>query len=126
VDEDLDVLKRALGIEAWEIGLSYAPEAADAEGSLLRGDCTRLVDYQSAHISLNPEAFESDADVARTLRHELCHVVLAPFDLYTSAVERLELADDAREVLERLKDHVLERAVAALERMLDARAEASA
>jgi hypothetical protein len=82
-----------------------------------RGECTRLVDYQSAHISLNPEAFEIESEVLGTLRHELFHIILAPLDLYTSAVARLEISDDAAEILDRVREHAIEQAVGGLERM---------
>ena len=52
-----------------------------------------------------------------TLRHELFHCVLAPFDLYTSSVERLEVPGPARGILERVLDHAAEAAVANLQRM---------
>jgi hypothetical protein len=114
--ENLGNLKRRLGLQGWEIGLGYSAEASH-DGSLDRGECTRLIDYQSAHISLNTEAFEWPDQVVATLRHEMFHVVLAPFDLYTSAVENLDLDPDTAEVLERVKQHALERCVAGLERM---------
>ena len=106
-----------LGLHQWEISVGYAAEPADDDGSLKRGECTRLIDYHSAHISLNPDAFADDAAVLVTLRHELFHIVLAPFDLYTSAVDRIELPEVAVELLDRVRDHAIERAVAGLERM---------
>jgi len=115
--EHLPRLSVQLGLHQWEISAGYAAEPADDDGSLKRGECTRLIDYHSAHISLNPEAFADEAAVLVTLRHELFHIVLAPFDLYTSAVERIELPEVAEELLERVRDHAIERAVAGLERM---------
>ena len=52
-----------------------------------------------------------------TLRHELFHIVLAPFDLYTSAVERIELPEVAAEMLGGVRDYAIERAVAGVESM---------
>jgi hypothetical protein len=115
--EHLPRLSAQLGLNHWEISVGYAAAPADDDGSLLRGDCTRLVDYQSAHVSLNPDAFADDTAVLVTLRHELFHIVLAPFDLYTSAVERIELPEPAAELLERVRDHAIERAVAGLENL---------
>jgi hypothetical protein len=115
--EHLPCLSVQLGLHQWEISAGCAAEPADDDGSLKRGECTRLIDYHSAHISLNPDAFADDAAVLVTLRHELFHIVLAPFDLYTSAVERIELPEVAEELLERVREHAIERAVAGLERM---------
>jgi hypothetical protein len=117
VVENLPYLSAALGLQCWDIGISYAPEVVGDDGSLKRGECTRLVDYQSAHISLNPEAFDDEDGVLRTLRHELFHVVLSPWDLYSSAIERLDLGDDVAGLLDRVREHALERTVAGLERM---------
>ena len=110
-------LLAAFGLHYWEISVGYDPALGSEEDGVTRGECSRLVDYQSAHICLNPEAFECEKSVLLTLRHELFHIVLSPFDLYTSAVERLEMPDQAVELLERIRDHAIERAVAALERM---------
>jgi hypothetical protein len=110
-------LSAHLGLHQWEVSVGYAAEPADDDGSLKRGECTRLIDYHSAHISLNPDAFADDTAVLVTLRHELFHIVLAPFDLYTSVVEQIELPDIAADLLERVRDHAIERTVAGLERM---------
>jgi len=117
VSAHLPRLSAQLGLNHWEISVGYAAEPPADDGSLKRGECTRLVDYHSAHISLNSDAFADEAAVLLTLRHELFHIVLAPFDLYTSAVERIELPDIAADLLERVRDHAAERAVAGLERM---------
>jgi hypothetical protein len=113
----LPQLSAQLGLNQWEITVGYISEPADDDGCLKRGDCTRLVDYQSAHISLNPDAFADEAAVLVTLRHELFHIVLAPFDLYTGAVESIDLPNAAHDLLERVRDHAVERAVAGMERM---------
>lgn len=115
VAEHIARLSAQCGLHQWEISIGYHAEPADDDGSLKRGECTRLIDYNSAHISLNPDAFADEAAVLVTLRHELFHIVLAPFDLYTSAVERIELPDVAEELLDRVRDHAIERCVAGLE-----------
>ena len=117
VNDHITRLTSQFGLHQWEISAGYHPEPADDEGSLKRGECTRLIDYHIAHISLNPDAFADEAAVLATLRHELFHVVLSPFDLYTSAVERIELPEIAEELLERVRDHSIERCVAGMERM---------
>jgi hypothetical protein len=117
VERELPGLRARLGLEAWEIGWTVTPSSTDGDGHLLRGECTRLVDYHSASIVLNNEAFSDEEQVLRTLRHELFHVVLAPWDLYTSAVERVSLGADGAAVLDRVREHAVEHAVIALERM---------
>jgi hypothetical protein len=118
VERELEPLVRRLGLTQWEIKLSFTCEASDDDGFLKRGECTRLVDYQSAHIGLNPEAFDSTDELLKTLRHELFHVVLAPFDLYTSLVATaLEGNTPLQEMLDRVKEHACELSVFNLERM---------
>jgi len=121
VIDHLPHLSRQLGLGSWELSVSYDPGLGrgDDSDNTTRGECSRLVDYQSAHIVLNPDAFDSEADVLRTLRHELYHVVLAPIDLYSSAVEQLDSNGPIGDVLGRVLTHSLERCVAALERMYD-------
>ena len=113
----LPELSRTLGLSQWDISLGYNSESSRDDGTLKKGECNRLIDYQSAHITLNPEAFGDEDAVLRTLRHELFHIVLAPFDLYTSAVAEIELPEVATDLLERVQGHAIERAVAGLERM---------
>jgi hypothetical protein len=117
VDRELGPLLARLGIDHWKVRCSYAPAPDQDDGCTLRGECTRLLDYHDAFIRFNPEAFEDEDGVLVTLRHELYHIVLAPIDLYTSAVERAVPADSTSAVLERVREHALESAVTALERM---------
>jgi hypothetical protein len=119
VDREVESLRHRLGIEDWKIRVEYHAEGPDDDGGLSRAECTRLVDYGIACISINHEALEAEAEVIETIRHELFHVVLAPFDLHRSAVERMDFDDAkaARAVLSRVWDHSCERAVANLEKM---------
>jgi hypothetical protein len=117
VERELEPLMQRLGVSDWKVRFSYDPEPADGDEHLKHGECTRLVDYNSAHISLNPESFDDEEAVIRTLRHELFHIVLSPFDLYSSAVDRLEILGPTGVILERLWHHACERSVINLERM---------
>jgi hypothetical protein len=117
VEGAMPPLMRRLGIPHWRVVVSYDPSAMDADGHLKHGECTRLVDYDSAHVKLNPESFDDREQLLRTLRHELFHIVLSPFDLYSTAIDRIEALDPIRDVLDRVWDHACERAVINLERM---------
>jgi hypothetical protein len=113
----LPALRCRLGLGQWQIGLGYDSTLGNGGEGITRGECSRLLDYQCAHITLNPDVFADQEEVLATLRHELLHLVLAPFDLYTSAVARIDLSDDASELLDRIRDHAIEQTVIALERM---------
>jgi hypothetical protein len=119
VGREIEPLKARLGLDHWSIQCSFASAPVDDDGHLLRGECTRLVDYHSAHIVFNPEAFSTEEGVLETLRHELFHCVLAPWDLYTSAVARANLTEVEASILDRVREHATEHTVIGLERMFE-------
>jgi hypothetical protein len=109
-------LQRELGLERWEIRLAFRP--APPQGvELTRADNSRMVDYRSACIFVNTDAFGSEAEVVEAIRHELFHLVVAPFDLFVSAVERLGLDPETMRVLDRVREYAIERSVSELERL---------
>jgi hypothetical protein len=118
VERDLESLSHKLGLGHWKIVVRYRSESVNTEGDYQSGGCHRLVDYNAAAITLNPEAVDDEAEVLSVLRHELFHCLLAPYDLYHQAA-REALRDDrtAFAVLERLFDHVQEQGVINLQRM---------
>lgn len=118
VEKNLDPLCRSFGIAHWKIAVSYQPEAADENGITEAGNCSRLVDYNKAGITLNPEAFETEEEVLWTLRHELFHIVAAPFDIFLNAVKRATEDDEkSLAILKSVWTHAMEKCVINLERM---------
>jgi hypothetical protein len=118
VDRDIGGLLRDLGIGHWHIRIAYTPAQTSADGIDSKGECTRLVDYNSAAITLNPEAFDDEAEVVKTLRHELFHVVLSPFDVAWNAVKKaLDEESVLFGVVQSVWTHATEKAAINLERM---------
>jgi hypothetical protein len=118
VGREIGPLMQRLGIDHWDVTVSYASSAEDSDGWIEHGRCTRMIDYNKATITLNPESFNDEMAVLKTLRHELFHVVLAPFDLYSSAVDQVIDGDHAAHgLVDRVWTHACEGAVIALERM---------
>lgn len=114
VEREIGPLKRKLGIEFWKIGLHYNLRG---EGDhCTRAQCTTLVAYNRARIEFDPDAFDDEEAVLDALRHELFHVVLAPFDLVANSLRDV-LDDDLRTVFQSIRDHAVEKAVVNLERM---------
>lgn len=113
----LPLLVARLGLERWELGVSCLAEPAEPSGRQPQGHCTRMADYQSAHITLNHEAVGGTDEVLATLRHELFHVILAPFDLFRESVALANPPADVAAILDRIWQHAEESAVANLERM---------
>lgn len=117
VDREIEPLMRRLGIPHWRITVSLEPAPQKDSGRYLSGHVDRFVDYEHAHVTLNPEAFDDESDVLRVLRHELLHVVLAPIDVFVNAVEATLEGHAAAPTLQAVWTHAMERAVGHLERM---------
>lgn len=115
-------LIRDLAIGHWRLMIEYENKPPDSNGVTERGDCVRLVDYNRATINLNPDAFSDDDEtkVFGVLRHELLHVVLAPFDIFLNVVSPLIEDDPVKtKVIQSVWDHAVEQAVVNLERIHD-------
>ena len=119
VDREIEPIMKRLGIPHWKIRIGYEPRTApDDNGVVWKGECLKKVDYNSAGITLNPEAFDNEEEVLGTLRHELFHVVLAPIDVLTNALAPLLESDPIRQAMaESIRYHVIEKCVINLERM---------
>ena len=111
VEREAESLLRSFGVSPWKLTIAY-----DLVGDEQLGECSRLLDYQTATIRLNPSLLDDEAAVLSTLRHELLHIVLSPLDLYTATVGPL-VEGPLRDVLERVWTHALERTVINLERL---------
>jgi hypothetical protein len=117
VDREVGPLMARLGVPHWHVVVSYDLRQDDGT-CRINGQCTRAIDYNKAHIELAPEEFEDEADVLKTLRHELFHVVASPFDLYVQAADQLTREGSPEEAILRLVfDHAVEKAMINLERM---------
>lgn len=53
---------------------------------IYRGECANNVEYSVATIWMDPYFLEDEADFLGVLFHELCHVILGPFDLFKNLV----------------------------------------
>lgn len=113
VERESPNLIRLMALDHWTIiyKFDYTAEKCYAE-------CDAKADYTRATIRFNPAEMENETDVITTLRHELFHVVLSPYDLYLEAVDKI-LPDPSPEakVLGRVWTHVIEQGVVNLELM---------
>jgi hypothetical protein len=118
VEKELEPLMNRLGLGHWRVVVGYEPHTSEDTDCIPAGRCTPLVDYNSARIVLNPEAFEADEDLLKTLRHELFHLVVSPYHVYLHAVSA-SLPDKSplAPVLDEVWIHAMEMAVINLERM---------
>jgi hypothetical protein len=117
VEREIEPLMERLGVLHWEITVSYDLRG-EYDGAQAEAQCMRLVEYNKAWIEFDPDQFEDEEQVKRALRHELFHVVISPFDLFTAAVKTALGSEEAVcSVMERVQNHVTEKTVINLERM---------
>lgn len=118
VEYHLGPLTEQFGIAHWRITVSYRPADVDDDGRLHRGHCDRMVDYNQAHITLNPEAFETEEEVLKTLRHELFHIVESPYNILWNVIVEAVQGDKVKlDMLESVRTHASEKTIINLERM---------
>jgi hypothetical protein len=118
VAQHIDPMMTLLGIPHYHVTLSYGHIDAHDADSVAKGECTRAVSYEQAHIRLNPDPMADDMDVIDVLFHELCHAMLMPFDLYMEACARvIENDPTATAALARVYSHSQETAVRTLDRV---------
>jgi hypothetical protein len=118
VEKEIESLTERLGLGHWSVVVSYEPQTTDDPDRIPSGRCTPLVDYDSARIVLNPEAFDGQDEVRKTLRHEMFHLVVSPYRVYRQAVVASQPdGSPLVAVLDEVWTHADERAVKNLERM---------
>jgi hypothetical protein len=118
VEAHLSRLMDELGVRHWTIEVKYDLRDEDDDGRAV-GQCDRLLDYDRATIRLDPDNID-EADLLHVLRHELFHVVLAPFDLFGTIAEELTGGNAKLDkAAARVWRHAVEKTISALERMHD-------
>lgn len=116
VADALPGLLTRLGLAHWRVEVAYDLRA-DCESFAVLGRCTRIGEYNGARIELDADALATEADVLRTLRHELLHVVLAPLDLYRATLAPL-FDETSSTMAEVIWSYCIEKTVVNLERMV--------
>lgn len=89
VDREWQGMARAMGLHRWKIRFDYGSLEDAAE-------CERDLSYYRATIRFDPARAIDEADVLDSLRHELTHLLLAPFDQYRITMAAL-IRDDSPE-----------------------------
>jgi predicted SprT family Zn-dependent metalloprotease len=113
VEEHLYSMSRFMSICEWTITASSEPKSSNKKFMRAARVDSRL-DYLTATITLNPEAYQDDDDFLDSLYHELCHLVIAPFDLYRETA-REATADGANNSLDRIYTYAMERVIKTME-----------
>ncbi len=115
VEEHLHPLQHRLQVQEWRVDVLY--EALEGETN---ARTNFIYPYRHAKIRIDPAQHDDEADVIRSLRHELAHLVLAPFGHAIKTAERiLENDDTASRAFDEAKRFAVEECIVNLERMLD-------
>ncbi len=118
VEREIEPMMERLGIPHWRLQVSYGPIPSDDPEWETRGEVTVKPNYNQAMIRLNPDAFDDETALLKTLRHELFHVVLTPYDVFIAIVKPLLTPSEAVESMATAAwRNACEQAVINLERM---------
>jgi hypothetical protein len=114
VEAHLESLVEVFGVERWCIQVNY--EACDNPNH--GASCGRAVDYDKAFITIDPDKHKDEGDVVDSLRHEIEHILLSPFDLYRDAMTQ-HIDDETKEHRQeqRLFTYAVEQTVINIERL---------
>jgi hypothetical protein len=114
VESHLDSLAEVFGVERWCIQVNY--EACDNPNH--GASCGRAVDYDKAFITIDPDKHKDEGEVVDSLRHEIEHILLSPFDLYRDAMTQ-HIDDETKEHRQeqRLFTYAVEQTVINIERL---------
>jgi hypothetical protein len=117
VEAHIDEYKEILGIAHWHVTVGLDLRDSDAKATV-SGECTWYIDYERAAIRLDPDALDSEEEVLEVLRHELFHILLAPFSIFWGAVEPLFKGNaTTRATLHSVRIHAVERCLINIERL---------
>jgi len=113
-------MRKALQLQDWTIHYTFdeKPCKNDDEFYGSCAECTPEPGYVQAHMNFVPSRFKDEAEVLKTLRHELLHLVTAQFETYRLAVAEYINPQDMK-AIDHVWNYAHERAVNTLETMLD-------
>jgi hypothetical protein len=116
VEANMRPMSEALGVHHWFFNIDYHSTGNEN----WKASCSRNIDYHHAHIIIDPAHCHSEKDVLESLRHEMLHVILAPFDLYRDLVTQ-HIQEDSVEARQerRAFNYAVEQMVLRLEKMFD-------
>jgi hypothetical protein len=121
VARHIDDLKLKLGLGQWDVVVEFdlrEPPGGVSGNFITRGRNNWNIDYEKAYIQLDPDSFESEEDVLEALRHELFHLIDAPYTIAWNALKPILEADPVRlEMIDSVWTHATERTVKNIERM---------
>ena len=113
VEANIEQMIVDLNVQEWNLRITYERLDGDTIASV-----HMLADYKKATITIDPAKHEEGSEVLRSLRHELLHLHLAPYELAEETIYQL-LSEKERRVLSRMMTAACEQAIRNLEGMLE-------
>lgn len=120
-DNMLDMM-RAMGISAWVVDVSYGDlNSHERDGFKRQMSSDMQPRYEHAVIKIDPESIDTATYLLHCLRHELIHIMLAPFWSYDDDVRQMMPPLDSMHIraLDQFYHDRYEALVLRVERMLD-------
>jgi hypothetical protein len=106
-------MQQFLSVQDWKVGLEFK-HLGSGSFSSTRAQCDCDFDYLIATLRFDSTLFGRDDEILDALFHELCHLIIAPFDLFYECAHKAT-AEDAQGSLKRLYYHSMEKTVNTLE-----------
>lgn len=115
VDQHIKDLMWMLGVQAWGVTVEYEPINRNASATI-----TFDYAYEQATIIIDPDKHDLEETLLKNLRHELIHLILAPFDSYRDLIINTFPKDSQLVGIEHQAAKVAtERTVLGIERIFD-------
>lgn len=88
VEENIETLKKMLGLDRWDINFEYKP--LSGRNKSCNGQClTDVAWVDRALITLVPRKLYDKQDVLDVLQHELVHCIMSSHNIYMTAMAKL-------------------------------------
>lgn len=119
VEANLEELKKLFGLERWRISIYYEPLRPHADGFRPTMQVDDRVEYEMAAITIDCASLDDEEEVIRFLKHELMHLLHAPFGLFWNAFGS-DSNHPSRQSMEAVWKHAQELTVLNIERFHEA------
>ena len=120
VAELLPGLLWAYQVQGWEVNLRIVDDLPlNEDGSETTGQVFVYPLYERATIEIDPDRFATKAALAKTLRHEVAHILHADIERSARIAWDACAGKRARAILERVYFDAAEQLVGKIERMFD-------
>ena len=106
---------QTMELDKWKIKFHFEEWNEQEEKNVRSlGYCERLYEYENATITFFWNMFDDEEELRSIFIHELCHLIVSPFDIHHNAIYPL-LNKKQKEVAERMYDVSQEKTVVKLQ-----------